>query len=194
VKTSLKKRLWLGLFITLLAVLIIPYLAVVALMNSDNGDMLDRFEVVSSLPSPDTRNVAVVYRYNHADLSMEGLSVWRQSVEQPVESSDSGWPKGEPAFTIVNISQLPEFSWKANGRMEVLVGPSIIVRTTKDASDCFWHDGSEQAKPVLCLHQEWVSATRDGRAEAVKRNELESSHAQVSLPTRGIIYFDKYTP
>ena len=163
-KRQLKNTFWLGLFITVLTVLIAPYAALLALANSDKGDMFDRFEVLSSLQSPDGQTIAVVYRYHHAELSSEGISVWLQEARLPIEGSDSGWPKGRPAFTMVNAPRLPAFRWTANDRIEVDLDPAMTVRPERDSSHCFWRDGSDHEDPTLCVHSDWVTAKPIGQA------------------------------
>ena len=122
------------------------------------GDLYDRFDVISSSASPDGRTVAVLYQYDYAELSMKGFSVWIQSADQPVEGSRSGWPKGDAAFTTVNMEQPISFKWVSDGDIEVSAGRSAIIRWTKGPDGCFWENGTETESIVLCLHTGSVSA------------------------------------
>ncbi len=123
------------------------------------GDLFDRFHVISSSASPDGQKVAVLYRYDYAELSMRGFSVWVQAADQLIEDSRSGWPNGEAAFTMVNMEESLKFSWTPEGVIEILASQPLTVRWTGRAKSCFWtimKPRSEAENRVLCLITEGV--------------------------------------
>lgn len=163
-RASVKKAVWAGAVILPLAILVLYALFAAAwnIMTSGDGDMFDRFKVISTLRSPDAKTVAVAYDYGYAELSASGYSVWLQGADQAVEDSESGWPKGKPLFTVVNSATPPAFQWTLDGHIAVAPGTAIVVRTVR-SNECFWNSGEDERRQVLCLHSPLVVAT-EGKA------------------------------
>lgn len=92
----------------------------------NGGHMFDTYEVMSVLPRSDGELNAVEFKYQYAELSSEGQSVWFTKSKAP-EVGSKELASGEPAFTYIAPTKDIGWKWNDEGKLEVFVSGSADI-------------------------------------------------------------------